>query len=144
MQFKTIREPKRGAERFARQTGPRGFYFAFDYQLSHRPEAESVEVRIDPLMAYEMEEFWPYIQAGVRDGCREAERQGVRLCCTRLFIPLTKGHAVDTSPELARARLLEFIQYHVVAWASPIDPLRAEWLTEVPHEWWTVGKRCKL
>ena len=39
------------------------------------------------------------------------------------------GLDVDTSPQLVRTRLTEFIQPQIVAWVNPLPPLHKDWLT---------------
>jgi hypothetical protein len=97
--------------------------------VRHDAAIEGVGVRIEPSAIYELDEFWPEMQAGVRAGNDVARERGIRLLCTSLFIPSTKGLPVDTSPDLARTRLAEFVLSQLVSWAEPIPPLHKDWLT---------------
>src|SRR5688572_18100404 len=98
MQFRTVRQRHTGSDRFARALGPRGEFFAFDYEVSNDPTLEGVGVQLSPdVERYGSREYWPDIQFGVRLGWDETQSQGVRLCCTSLSITNTKEHPVDTS-----------------------------------------------
>ena len=110
-----------------RQSGGRGEYFVFEYEANHDPTAENVRAQKDDRCAYF--EFWPEIQAGVHAGQQETKRRGERLCCTALIVPAIKFTDVDTTPQLVRRLLTDFVRARLTEWAELIPPLRAEWLT---------------
>jgi hypothetical protein len=130
VQFLTIRERKSGTEKHMRQFGGQGEYFVFGYEVSHDPSLESVGVQLGrDVQSDHAREYGPDILAGVLAGLEEAQRKGVRLCCTRLLIPSIRDFPVDTSLRLVRARLAEFVLSRLTEWAEPVEPLRRAWLT---------------
>lgn len=130
MQFRTVRQPQTGTDRFSRPRGPRGDFFAFECAVSHDPASESVGVQLAPGAEHSCSrECWTYIREGVGFGCAASRTDGARLCCTNLLITGANDHPVDTNPTLVRLRLAEFVQSRVVGWSEPIDPLRSELLT---------------
>jgi hypothetical protein len=127
MQIRTVYQRQRGTERHLRVIGGRAEFFSFDYEVSHDPTIERVGVQLSPDVAVSRE-YWPEIQEGVRNGCAEALRLGVRLCSTSLLILATKEHPVDTSPHVVRTNLATFVSSRVAGWSEPIA-LHPEWLT---------------
>lgn len=129
MEFRTVRQRQSGTEKHARQVGGRGEFFLFGYEVSHDSSIESVGVQLSPNVEdYLARDYWPAIKAGVRAGCEEAQRQGVRLCCTSLLIPSVREMLVDTTARLVQARLTEFVRSRVCEWSEPIEYF-TEWLT---------------
>lgn len=130
MPFLTIRTHQIGSERFSRPVGPRGEFFAFDYQVSHDPTCEAVGVRLGSELAkVGLPDYWDDIQAGVSGGIVEAAVRGAKMCCTCLYILGTKDSPVDTSPAVVQWRLASFAQSHIVERATAIEPLHPAWLT---------------
>jgi hypothetical protein len=131
MRFVTVRRAQTGREEYARQAGPRGLFFSFDYEVSHDPTVEGICVQLSPdVLKFASWDYGSDIDAGARVAWEDARHDdGERLCCTRLHVLRTRDNPVDTSPHVIRLLLRECVRNRLVAWADPILPLRPEWLT---------------
>jgi hypothetical protein len=131
MQFLTVRERKTGSDQIARQTGPRGQFFTFDYELSHDPTIEGVEVQHNPdIQKYASWDFESDIRIGVRIGWEDAKfDDAARVCCTKLHVLATQDNPVDTRPNAIRLLLIDFVRKRLTACAEPIPLLHKDWLT---------------
>jgi hypothetical protein len=130
MQFCTVRRHEMSTEEYDCQEGPGRGYFVFDYEVSHDPTIEGVAVQIAPDVRNSVSwNFEPDIQVGAQIGWDDARLEdGVRLCCTKLHI-LGVACPSATRLHIIRSLLIHCVQRQIVAWAEPIPPLRAEWLT---------------
>ena len=68
MQFRTLHQIQRGSEQVARQAGPHGYFFAFDYELRPDPAIECVRAAIDPEIVRSA--AWDAISAAVTEWLR--------------------------------------------------------------------------
>jgi hypothetical protein len=130
MQFLTVRQPRRGSDQIAYQVGPRGEFFAFDYEVTHDPTNERVGVQVDPdVEKHASWDYRPDIHIGTRIGWEDSMYDdAARLCCVKLNILATRDNPVDTSPRVIRSLLIEFVRKRITEWAEPIT-FRPEWLT---------------
>jgi hypothetical protein len=126
MKFATIRERKDGKCQFRGQTGGRGLFFPFWYELQHDPTAEWLIVEPGPKLRQCLPRaYWPDIEAAVRETC---EANCMRLCLTRFTIPFAHYHDVDTTSIAVRNRVSLFMRHAVLKWAQEIE-CPAAWLT---------------
>lgn len=131
MQFRTVLQRQTGTETRARPAGPRGQFFAFDYELSHNPTVEEVGVQLSPDI--KKHAAWDYasdIHTGVRIGWEDARSDdSLRLCCTNFHILRTRDNPVDTYPAVIRSLVAEVVRKQITARATPLPPLHTDWLT---------------
>lgn len=131
MDFFTVRERRTGTETHTRQMGPRGEFFAFDYEVSCDPTIEGVGVLLSTDVLRSAS--WDYssdIRTGACVGWDDVRHKvDTRLCCTKLLIMRTRDNPVDTSPRAIQELVGRFVCARLTAWAEPIPPLRPEWLT---------------
>lgn len=129
MQFCTVYQRQTGSERYIRATAGRGEFFAFDYEVSHDPASESLDVVSGPHAGETVNPwFWPNVRLGTAMGCQAARGKGMRLCCSSLLIHGTRDQPGDTNASAVQTALAEFVRTGVVGWSKPVE-LRAEWLT---------------
>jgi hypothetical protein len=132
MQFLTILKPTRDRHHVRVQRGGRGFYFEdFEYELHDDPAVESIAVSFGPeLRRFLPRDFWPDVEIGARQGAKEAQGRGARLCCVRFTLLAAKYHDVDTTSRAIHIRVADCIDATVaLRHADLLEPLRAEWLT---------------
>jgi hypothetical protein len=135
---------------------------AVDHDMS--PEALPVPLGILELDRGDVEIHQPWIVFGhsketsdfIADGLEQwrNERRATHAGVKRLQIELDNGPEVGSSRAQFMRRLVEFVDRHPVAvelvylppYHSKYNPVERCWgvLDEVPHERWTVGKRCNL
>ena len=60
MQFATIRQQRSGTDRYARQMGSRGRFFAFEYEVGHAPTIEGVGIQKNESWTHN--DYWPEIK----------------------------------------------------------------------------------
>jgi len=131
MLFLTVPQRKNGTETYARQTGPLGEFFAFDYEISCDPTVEGVGVQLSPdVIPCAAWDYEPDIHAGARVGWEDAlYDDAVRLCCTKIHVLRTRDNPVDTSPAVVRLLLISFVRKLITVWGEHVQRLRPEWLT---------------
>ena len=128
MRFVTIATPRSGTYTHRVQTGGRGEYFRFEYELRPDPTAERLRLRFGERLAGTVwPEILPAITAGVDGGLLDAA--GVRHCCTDLLVSSGFHHEIQNPYPGVLKALRAFVRDALPEWTTAVEPLRAEWLT---------------
>jgi hypothetical protein len=133
MQFVTVREPKEGWYHY-RVSGGWPFYGPFRFRVLPATTTEQVAAvataAADSCDFASVLRFINNLTEGLQNGADDATgRLGKRLCCVRVEVMDMKSHETATTADWMWLQSFNFVRELLERDATPIPPLRAEWLT---------------
>lgn len=132
MQFLTVREPQRmnyvpRASLWIGAQNSRGF----EYEVTPAPTAEAINVFLGDAPRYSRipQQLLSQVEVGARYGVKQAQEQGIRLCCIHFAFLTLDLFANSPTQFQVRIRVADCVRYHLLQATEPIPPLRGDWLT---------------